>query len=158
MRRIRFAALAMALVLVVLALCACNSTPKVTTTCTLSIYGTDNDPIIMNYKVEMTHKEGEPPSVLDAAVYALQTFEITFDLDENNEGEATNLLSVTTKEGVTYKAGNAGEGRYQYWDYTADGAAPEAGTGGPAQHDLIDGQTIVFTFSVYDLAEEEAAG
>ena len=152
MKKIKFLALAMAIVMLAFAFASCKSTPKHTLTATVTVTEPD-DPIGLNYSTTIEYPEGETISVLDVARQALDEMEIKYELDENDDGVALGLFSVTTTEGTTYKTGYT-DAEKQYigmWSYTVDDVTPDSGRAGT--NPATDGSKIVFTYEIASVEE-----
>lgn len=144
MKKIKVIALTM--VLVVLAVCAvaCGS-EKVSVNCTVSVV-VNGETVLDGYEYTVQNNVETPPTVLQAGIEVFTMVEYPYETDEDG-------LTITclTIDGVEYRAGQAEDGSFGYWSYTADGNAPESGRAG--NNAVLEGQHIVFSFQSETFAE-----
>ena len=159
MKKYRIFALVLAALMLTLTFAACNKdsgSPTVTVNCHVKINGTDAS--IVNFDVAVEGTEEAPPTVLDAAIAALNRREdVKYELDMNDEGEAIGFISITDDSGNVYKVGytDATNEYLATWEYTLDGITPDSGRMNKIP--VTEGQQIEFSFNTYSVAELAAA-
>ncbi len=159
MRKIRFLALAVAMLMLALAFASCGEKgpEPVTVNCHVKINGQDAS--IVNFDVAVTGDVENPPTVLDAAIAALnkRAEDVKYELDVDDNDVPIGFISITDDSGNTYKVGytDATNEYLAAWEYTIDGVAPESGRMNTIP--IQEGQQIEFSFNVYSVAELAAA-
>lgn len=139
MKKIRVIALAMAMLVLALSAVACSS-EKVSVNCKVSIKVGD-ETYLEDYEYTVENKAETPPTVLQAVSEVLTIVEYPYTLDDSG----TKFASITV-DGTEYPVGMLPDGSgIGFWEYTVDGAAPEAG--GPGVNAVQEGQHIVYTYS-----------
>ena len=156
MKKFRFIALAMTMLMLALALASCGGDKgpePVTVNCHVKINGQEAS--IVNFDVAVTGDVENPPTVLDAAIEALnrRAEDVKYELDMDNEDVAIGFISITDDSGNTYKVGytDATNEYLAAWEYTIDGVAPESGRMNKVQ--IAEGQQIEFSYNTYSVEE-----
>ena len=159
MRKFRFLALAAAMLMLALTLASCGQKgpEPVTVNCHVKINGQDAS--IVNFDVAVVGNVENPPTVLDAAITALnrRAEDVKYELDVDDNDVAIGFISITDDSGNTYKVGYT-DSTNEYlaaWEYTIDGVAPESGRMNTIP--IQEGQQIEFSFNVYSVEELAAA-
>ena len=159
MKKYRIFAFVLAALMLTLTFAACNKdsgSPAVTVNCHVKINGIDAS--IVNFDVAVEGTEADPPTVLDAAITALNRREdVKYELDVNDDGEAIGFVSITDDSGNVYKVGYT-DSTNEYlatWEYTIDGVTPDSGRMNKIQ--IAEGQQIEFSFNTYSVEELAAA-
>lgn len=129
-----------------------NSVLLVYTDCTVSLKA-DGRTFVDNAKVSARGTRESPPTILNAAVAALDDAGLKYELDYYDMDEPYSILSITDDRGSVYRVGYT-DSTNEYlaaWEYTVDGVAPESGRMGTIR--VQSGQRIEFSFNVYSVAE-----
>jgi len=140
-KKVLTALLAAMLLLGTLASCAGESTAI---TVQLAIYATNaegEEDVIYDGPVEV---DVESPTVLSAVLEAAAQngFDVTLKSNDMSVASFKEYGDKTDENGIAY-----------YWDYTKNGAIPDAETGGKAGTDaIVDGDVIVYEYLTMDLS------
>ena len=158
MKKFRIAALAMALLMLALAFASCGAKGPavVTVNCHVKINGAEAS--IVNFDVTAEGTEENPPTVLTAAIAALNRREdVKYELDVDDDDVPIGFISITDDSGNVYKVGytDATQEYMSTWEYTIDGVKPE--TGRMNTIPVAEGQQIEFSFNTYSVEELLAA-
>ena len=159
MKKFRFLALAMAMLMLALALASCGEKgpEPVTVNCHVKINGQDAS--IVNFDVAVVGDVENPPTVLDAAVTALnrRAEDVKYELDVDDNDVPIGFISITDDSGNVYKVGytDATNEYLATWEYTLDGVTPDSGRMNKIP--VTEGQQIEFSFNTYSVVELAAA-
>ena len=159
MRKIRFLALAVAMLMLALAVASCGKKGPEPVTVNVHVKINGQDASIVNFDVAVTGDVENPPTVLDAAITALnrRAEDVKYELDTNDDGVAIGFISITDDSGNVYKVGYT-DSTNEYlatWEYTIDGITPDSGRMNTVQ--IAEGQQIEFSFNTYSVEELAAA-